>query len=162
MPPLSHHVSQVVRLGAEEQVGRIHARRIVATVENLHTFWDGTEVQLPRDTVCSFGSPLSHNLAVTCLLTTPSPLPADIFVKALYEQPEAQRYRFSPAMAYDELADSTLLSYQRESGSTTAGAGGHSPNRVLPIQVPSTKPDARPGRSERYPTAASAYDLLHR
>ena len=48
---LRDHVVNIIRLAAEEEMCRANTARIVTGVQNFHTTRDGTEVQLPRQTM---------------------------------------------------------------------------------------------------------------
>ena len=52
-----HHVVGVVLCGAEKEVIRAHARRIITMMANIHSFRNGTIQQFPRDAVGLVGSP---------------------------------------------------------------------------------------------------------
>lgn len=63
---LKSHVDSVVRISSFEQMIRIYARRIIATVKNSNTFWNRTIVNFPGNPMGSYWSPRRsvHNLAV--------------------------------------------------------------------------------------------------
>jgi hypothetical protein len=49
--PLAEGITEVVRLGSEEQVRRVHTRRVVAAVQDSHTQRDRAEMDFPGDAV---------------------------------------------------------------------------------------------------------------
>jgi hypothetical protein len=76
---LRHHVSHVVCLEAEEQVRRIHASGIVTVMTDVHTLWDRTVRELPREAMSLEGCPSlasSTDDSVASLMGCPSPRPA--------------------------------------------------------------------------------------
>ncbi len=77
----ANHISGVLRRGTEKQVGRIHARRIVATrtvVADKHSFRDRAIMDRIRQTVCEPSDPAIRNYPITSLKPLPCPQPTAI------------------------------------------------------------------------------------
>ena len=62
--PLSVHVSDVVSIGADEQMAGPHAGRIVALVADMQSGWDRAVGQFPREAVRPEELALDPNLSV--------------------------------------------------------------------------------------------------
>lgn len=75
-PALGDHVGVVVGVRPEEQVGRVHAGRVVAGVEDLEAGRDRTVGQLPGETVGENRPSIDPDLAVAVAGRGTSPQPA--------------------------------------------------------------------------------------
>ena len=74
---LGGHIAHVVHRGSQPQMRRVHARRIVAVVEDLDSKRNGSIQELPRQPVSSFERtfPGSH-LPIAEFISVPLPFPA--------------------------------------------------------------------------------------
>lgn len=79
---LRHLVGDVIRMRSEKQVGRIHARRIVAPVEHKCCPVDLAEVYRPRNPVSSFNPSIvvsvNYTVAEKIPRACPSPTPSNV------------------------------------------------------------------------------------
>ena len=88
MPAVAH----VVGCGAEEQVIRTHARRIVAVMTGEHAVGDRAVDQFPRYSVGECGSSLGdEQAAVSSLIEVSSPRPAAVAFSNVAPEPFGQR-----------------------------------------------------------------------
>lgn len=76
VPALLRHIGHVVLVGSGPEVGRIHAWRIVAMVENVHPFRDCAVGDFPCDPVGFFGPPAGVESSVSVLSFGRGPEPA--------------------------------------------------------------------------------------
>lgn len=80
MPVLRDAISDVIVAGAQKQMGRIHARRIVAAVEHPDARRYRPTVEHPGNSMCVYRAPLAGDraMAVQLFLALTGPFPADI------------------------------------------------------------------------------------
>lgn len=75
----------VVALGSEKKMERVAARRVVASVEHVESFWNVSVVKLPRNAMREENKfpigviPLNLSVAVTLRLAVPEPAPIGLF-----------------------------------------------------------------------------------
>jgi hypothetical protein len=72
------HVACIVRVCAKPQMFRVHARRIVATMQHVQSFRDFAVMQYPRDTMCQFHSPIMRDAPIAMFVATSCPQPTVI------------------------------------------------------------------------------------
>lgn len=82
IPALLNHVSHIIERVSQKQVKRIHARRIVASVESLKTIWDGSVLNRPRNSRCNENTAPYSERAVSVFSyggSLPNPTRSDVW-----------------------------------------------------------------------------------
>src|SRR3989304_7648851 len=79
---LGVHVDHIVGAGAQKQVRRLDAGRIVTVMAYEHAVRDGTKGDLPSHAVCPTWTPLEHELPIVAPACASAccPLPTSLFV----------------------------------------------------------------------------------
>ena len=96
---LLHHVGHVLGMRSQVQMIGPHARRIVATVTDLHAIRDGAYCEGIGRAVGMRPSAIKVEAAVSGVITaSPEPQPATIRVAAVHAQPEARECVFDRAI----------------------------------------------------------------
>lgn len=72
-PTLCGHIAHIVGLSTQEQMGRIYADPVIATVQNRHTRWHGTEVHFPRHAMGGNVALIASNNPVAMVGADPEP-----------------------------------------------------------------------------------------
>jgi hypothetical protein len=104
---LGHHVSPIVPLRSQEQVGRIDARWVVAAVADDHPGRDRPVRKLKRESVCSHlnvrVSRLDHEGPVTSRVPRGGPFPAFVVGFPINVFPEANNGVFGLGHETDHI-----------------------------------------------------------
>ncbi len=85
---LGAHITNVVLLCAEKQMGRVHARRVVATMEDTHTTRDLSNLKRPRHSVCECGPPPKREGPIAAAIDASRPRPTIICARPFNLGPE--------------------------------------------------------------------------
>ncbi len=75
---LFNHISDIVARGTNKQMIRTYAARIVASVTDKHSLWNGTKMQYIRKTMSAPVDIVSSYLAIAAGTFSRSPLPAPV------------------------------------------------------------------------------------
>jgi len=88
MSVLSNHVRSILGASSKEKVFWVNTRRIIAFVEDAHSFWNIAPVKSPRQSVHEGGKPCAErNPAVTPLISSSIPNPARLGLGNSSEEP---------------------------------------------------------------------------
>jgi len=99
--PLRMHVVHVVSVGTEEEVPRVHARRVVTPVANEEVIGQGAVLDQPRDAVRLVGLSSDPERAVTAPVRGGTPSPTRVFAQV----PHKAHVDLSPEPAAQRISD---------------------------------------------------------
>ncbi|MDO8673037.1 MAG: hypothetical protein Q7O66_16640 [Dehalococcoidia bacterium] len=74
-PVLLYPIADIIKCGTQEEMVGTQAGRVIATVENIHTWRNGLKMQAPRNPVAHVKAPVGGYLAISVTRLTANPYP---------------------------------------------------------------------------------------